>query len=75
METARACLIAQSGRDDPTRQARPPLSIGAAAHVPPSYPAAWPAAFAVVPSVTNSTAPVTFDRDFGDGTPHSSSHC
>jgi PKD repeat protein len=49
------------------------LSIGAAAHVPPSYPAAWPAAFAVVPSVTNSTAPVTFDWDFGDGTPHSSS--
>jgi len=43
------------------------------AHVPSSYPAAWPATFGVVPSVTNSAAPVTFDWDFGDGTPHSTS--
>jgi len=50
--------------------AQGPFSIGAAAHVPPSYPALWPVAFAVVPSVTNSTATVTFDWNFGDGTAH-----
>jgi PKD repeat protein len=53
--------------------AQGPFSIGVVAHVPSSYPAAWPAAFGVVPSVTNSAAPVTFDWDFGDGTPHSTS--
>jgi hypothetical protein len=47
-------------------------SIGVAAYVPPTYPAQWPVAFAVVPSVTNSVAPVGFDWDFGDNTPHSS---
>ena len=46
------------------------FSIGAVAHVPTNYPATWPVAFAVVPSVTNSAAIVTFDWDFGDGTPH-----
>ncbi len=50
-----------------------PFSIGAVAYVPPSYPTGWPVAFAAVPSVTNSAAPVTFDWDFGDGTPHDSS--
>jgi hypothetical protein len=53
--------------------AQGPISIGAAALVPPTYPAAWPVALAVVPLVTNSVAPVTYDWDFGDGTPHSSS--
>ena len=47
-----------------------PFSIGAAAHVPPTYPAAWPVAFVVVPTVTNNTAPVTFDWSFGDGSAH-----
>ena len=53
--------------------AQGPISIGATAHVPSTYTAAWPVAFAVVPSVTNSPAPLTYDWDFGDGTPHSSS--
>jgi len=51
--------------------AQGPFSIGAAAHVPPTYPAAWPVAFVVVPTVTNNAAPVTFDWNFGDGSVHS----
>ena len=51
--------------------AQGPFSIGAAAYVPPTYPAAWPVAFTVVPAVTNNAAPVTFDWDFGDGSTHS----
>ena len=51
--------------------AQGPFSIGAVAHVPPTYPAAWPVAFAVVPTVTNNAAPVTFDWNFGDGSAHS----
>lgn len=47
--------------------AQGPYSIGAVAHVPPTYPAAWPIAFVVVPTVTNSATPVTFDWNFGDG--------
>lgn len=47
-----------------------PFSIAATAQVPPSYPAGWPVALAVVPSVTNSTATPAFDWDFGDGTAH-----
>jgi PKD repeat protein len=48
-----------------------PCSIGATAYVPPSYPAQWPAAFTVVPSVTNNAAPASFNWDFGDGSVHS----
>jgi hypothetical protein len=48
-----------------------PFSIGAVAHVPPKYPAAWPVAFVVVPTVTNHAAPATFDWNFGDGSAHS----
>ncbi|HEV2208422.1 MAG TPA: PKD domain-containing protein [Verrucomicrobiae bacterium] len=44
-----------------------PFSIGAVAHVPPTYPSGWPVAFAVVPSVTNNAGTVTFDWSFGDG--------
>jgi PKD repeat protein len=44
-----------------------PFSIGATTHVPPTYPTGWPVAFAVVPTVTNHAAPVTFEWDFGDG--------
>jgi hypothetical protein len=51
--------------------AQGPFSIGAVAHVPPTYPAAWPVAFVVVPTVTNSVATVTFDWNFGDGSAHS----
>lgn len=48
--------------------AQGPFGISATVHVPPSYPAFWPVAFAVVPVVTNSSAPVTFAWNFGDGT-------
>jgi PKD repeat protein len=51
--------------------AQGPFSLGAVAHVPPKYNAGWPAPFAVVPSVTNNAATVTFDWNFGDATPHS----
>jgi hypothetical protein len=47
--------------------AQGPYSLTAAAHVPPSYPAGWPVAFAVVPSPVNITAPVTYHWTFGDG--------
>ena len=46
-------------------------SLGAIAYVPPTYPAGWPAAFAVVPVLTNLVSTPVFDWDFGDGTPHS----
>jgi PKD repeat protein len=51
--------------------AQGPFSIAAAAHVPPTYPATWPTAFSVVPTVTNHAAAVTFDWNFGDGSSHS----
>jgi len=47
-----------------------PIALTAVAHVPPSYPASWPVAFAVVPTPVNTTAPATFDWSFGDGSPH-----
>jgi len=47
-----------------------PFSIGATACVPTSYPAAWAAAFTVVPSVTNNASPVSMDWNFGDGSAH-----
>jgi PKD repeat protein len=48
------------------------FSLGATTHVPPSYAAGWPAPFAVIPALTNTSIPATFDWDFGDGTPHGS---
>jgi PKD repeat protein len=50
--------------------AQGPHAISATAQAPPSYPAAWPVAFDVSPTVTNHAAPVIFDWDFGDGTAH-----
>jgi hypothetical protein len=50
--------------------AQGPFSVGAAAHVPPTYPVGWPVAFTVVPTVTNNAGTVTFEWDFGDGSPH-----
>jgi hypothetical protein len=44
-----------------------PFSIGATAHVPPTYPARWPVAFAVVTVATNTLLPVSFNWSFGDG--------
>ncbi len=46
--------------------AQGPFAIGAVTHVPPNYPARWPAAFGVVPAVTNHAAPVVYEWDFGD---------
>jgi hypothetical protein len=50
--------------------AQGPFSLGANAYVPPSAPAAWPVAFAAVPSVTNSSSTVAIDWEYGDGNPH-----
>ena len=50
--------------------AQGPFSIGAAAYVPPTYPAGWPVAFTVVPTITNSLATVIFEWNFGDGSVH-----
>ena len=47
--------------------AQGPFSIGATAQVPPTYPAGWPVAFAVVPVTTNTLIPVMFNWNFGDG--------
>lgn len=47
--------------------AQGPFSLGATAQVPPTYPAGWPVAFAVVPVTTNTLIPVTFSWSFGDG--------
>jgi PKD repeat protein len=49
--------------------AQGPFSIGAAALVPPRYPAGWPAPFSVVPVVANHSMPPSFEWDFGDGSP------
>ncbi len=51
--------------------AQGPFSLSVTAHVPPTYPAGWPVAFAAIPAASNTTAAVTFDWDFGDGSPHS----
>jgi len=50
--------------------AQGPFSLSAAAHVPPTYPAAWPVGFTVVPTPVNNSGAVTFDWDFGDGSAH-----
>jgi hypothetical protein len=47
--------------------AQGPFSLSVTAHVPPTYPAEWPVAFAAMASVTNNTATVTYVWDFGDG--------
>ncbi len=50
--------------------AQGPFALGTTVHAPASYPAGWSVPFVVLPSVTNVSSPVTFDWDFGDGTPH-----
>jgi hypothetical protein len=47
-----------------------PIGLGITGHVPDSYPLGWPVPFQAVPAVTNTTAVVTYDWDFGDGAPH-----
>ena len=51
--------------------AQGPFSIGAVALVPPTYPVRWPVSFTVVPTITNNAGTVTFEWNFGDGSPHS----
>ncbi|HRI13421.1 MAG TPA: PKD domain-containing protein [Verrucomicrobiota bacterium] len=46
-----------------------PYSVTVRALVPPEYPAKWPAAFTAVPLPVNTTAAVTYEWDFGDGSP------
>jgi len=50
--------------------AQGPYSLGVVAHVPTNYPVGWPVAFAAVPAVTNYSGAVTFNWNFGDGSPH-----
>ena len=50
--------------------AQGPFAISAVAYAPLSHPAGWPVAFSVVPFVTNSAAPTTFEWIFGDGSAH-----
>jgi PKD repeat protein len=51
--------------------AQGPFSISAAASVPPSYPATWPAPFGIVATPLNVSAAPTYDWNFGDGSAHS----
>ena len=44
-----------------------PYSLGIVSHVPTNSPSGWPAAFAVVPTVTNNSNTVAFVWNFGDG--------
>lgn len=46
-------------------------SLSATTSVPPSYPAQWPAPFAVAPRPGNLSGALTFAWDFGDGSPPS----
>ena len=48
--------------------AQGPYALTIKAHVPTNYPAGWPAAFGVFAMPVNTTVPVTFLWDFGDGT-------
>jgi PKD repeat protein len=51
--------------------AQGPFSFGLVAHAPTNAAASWPVAFAAVPSVTNHTGAVSFNWNFGDGSPAS----
>jgi hypothetical protein len=44
--------------------------ITAQAHVPTNYPADWPAPFSVIATASNVVGAITYDWNFGDGTPH-----
>ncbi len=49
--------------------AQGPYSLGIATYVATNAPANWPVAFAAVSMVTNNSSTVTFNWDFGDGSP------
>jgi hypothetical protein len=46
------------------------FSLVAMTHAPTNSLAGWPATFIVIPTLSNITAAVSFDWDFGDGTLH-----
>lgn len=46
-------------------------SLGIITHVATNAPAAWPVAFAVMPTVTNYSGTIGFNWSFGDGSPAS----
>ena len=46
-----------------------PFSIAVNALVPPDYPAGWPAAFSAAPAPSNTTATISYEWNFGDGSP------
>jgi PKD repeat protein len=50
-----------------------PFSVTVLAQVPPSWPAGWPAPFGTMATPSNTTATVTYDWDFGDGSLHGTS--
>ena len=50
-----------------------PYSIAVRALVPPEYVSGWPAAFTVLATLSNSIVAVTYEWDFGDGSPHETS--
>ena len=47
--------------------AQGPYSLSIVSHVATNAPAGWPVAFAVVPTVTNSSSAVAFNWNYGDG--------
>lgn len=49
--------------------AQGPFSLTSQAHVPPSFPAGWPAPFRVVATPSNVLSGVAFAWTFGDGSP------
>jgi PKD repeat protein len=49
--------------------AQGPYSLAISAHVPTNYPAGWPVAFGVFATPVNTTAPISYLWNFGDGTP------
>lgn len=53
--------------------AQGPFSLSTTTHVPPSWSANWPAPFNAVPAPGNVVGTLTFDWNFGDGSPHGTS--
>jgi PKD repeat protein len=49
------------------------IGLGVQGYAPSSYASLWSVPFQAVPAVTNTGAEVTYDWDFGDGSPHGTS--
>ncbi|MFO1489267.1 MAG: PKD domain-containing protein [Verrucomicrobiota bacterium] len=50
--------------------AQGPFGLITATHVPPTWPAHWPAPFNAVPAASNVVGTLTFEWNFGDGSAH-----